>query len=255
MRCPAFIYLDLGRVVVDFDHALAWQKVAAITGLAEADIEQFFTADDRPRRIETGLLAWDTLHAEFVRAMAVEVDVDALARAAGDIFTLRVEMLPVIAAIERAGVPLGILSNTCDIHWQHLLRCRYGILPGGISPLVLSYEVGAMKPHPSIYEAAVAKAGGAGRPHLLLRRYSCARRGSPGCWLGRGSVHRCSAACRAAGQPRCADGPVGPDGHHVARPAKTVRPSHTASSPPMLLAATKPTAAVVWPACTRRTVS
>ena len=159
MRCPAFIYLYLGRVVVDFDHALAWQKVAAITGLAEADIEQFFTADDRPRRIETGLLAWDTLHAEFVRAMAVEVDVDALARAAGDIFTLRVEMLPVIAAIERAGVPLGILSNTCDIHWQHLLRCRYGILPGGISPLVLSYEVGAMKPHPSIYEAAVAKAG------------------------------------------------------------------------------------------------
>lgn len=159
MRCPAFIYLDLGRVVVDFDHALAWQKVAAITGLAEADIEQFFTADDRPRRIETGLLAWDTLHAEFVRAMAVEVDVDALARAAGDIFTLRVEMLPVIAAIERAGVPLGILSNTCDIHWQHLLRCRYGILQGGISPLVLSYEVGAMKPHPSIYEAAVAKAG------------------------------------------------------------------------------------------------
>ena len=159
MRCPAFIYLDLGRVVVDFDNALAWQKVAAITGLAEADIEQFFTADDRPRRIETGLLAWDTLHAEFVRAMAVEVDVDALARAAGDIFTLRVEMLPVIAAIERAGVPLGILSNTCDIHWQHLLRCRYGILPGGISPLVLSYEVGAMKPHPSIYEAAVAKAG------------------------------------------------------------------------------------------------
>ena len=159
MRCPAFIYLDLGRVVVDFDHALAWQKVAAITGLTEADVEQFFTADDRPRRIETGLLAWDTLHAEFVRAMAVEVDVDALARAAGDIFTLRAEMLPVIAAIERAGVPLGILSNTCDIHWQHLLRCQYGILPGGIGPLVLSYEVGAMKPHPSIYEAAVAKAG------------------------------------------------------------------------------------------------
>lgn len=159
MCCPAFIYLDLGRVVVDFDHALAWQKVAAITGLAEAKVEQFFTADDRPRRIETGLLAWDTLHAEFVRAMAVEVDVDALARAAGDIFTLRAEMLPVIAAIERAGVPLGILSNTCDIHWQHLLRCRYGILPGGIGPLVLSYEVGAMKPHPSIYEAAVAKAG------------------------------------------------------------------------------------------------
>lgn len=143
---PAFIFFDLGRVIVDFDHALGWKKVAAITDLTEAEVGQFFTADDRPERIETGQLAWESLHSEFVREMSVEIDSDMLARAAGDIFTLRAEMLPVIAAVERAGVPIGILSNTCDIHWQHLLRCRYGILPGGIGPLVLSYEVGAMKP-------------------------------------------------------------------------------------------------------------
>lgn len=159
VRRPAFVYLDLGRVVVDFDHALAWQKVAALTGLGVPEVERFFTAEDRPRRVETGVLAWDELHAEFVREMDTDVDAQALARAAGDIFRLRTEMLPVIAGLERAGVPLGILSNTCDIHWQHLLRCRYGILPGGIGPLVLSYEVGAMKPDRSIYDTATEQAG------------------------------------------------------------------------------------------------
>lgn len=159
VRRPAFIYLDLGRVVVDFDHSLAWQNVAAITGADEAAIEQFFTSEDRPRMIETGQLAWDVLHADFVRELSVDIAMEALARAAGAIFSLRAEMLPVIAGIERAGVPLGILSNTCDVHWQHLLRCRYGILPGGIGPLVLSYEVGVMKPHPRIYEAAAQQAG------------------------------------------------------------------------------------------------
>ncbi len=158
-RHPAFIFFDLGRVIVDFDHALGWKKVAAITGLTEAEVGQFFTADDRPKRTETGQLAWELLHADFIREMAVEIDADMLARAAGDIFTLRTEMLPVIAAVERAGVPIGILSNTCDIHWQHLLRCRYGILPGGIGPLVLSYEVGAMKPQRRIYDVATAVAG------------------------------------------------------------------------------------------------
>lgn len=159
VRRPSFIYLDLGRVVVDFDHAIAWESIAALTGLPQPDVERFFTAADRPRRIETGQLDWSDLHADFVRETGVDVDAQLLAHAAGAIFALRAEMLPVIAGIERAGVSLGILSNTCDVHWQHLLRCRYGILPGALGPLVLSYEVGAMKPEPSIYETATRQAG------------------------------------------------------------------------------------------------
>lgn len=159
LRRPSFIYLDLGRVVVDFDHGRGWRNIAEMTGLAAADVEQFFTSCDRPQQIESGQLPWHEVHEAFVSEMGIDLEPDALARAAGDIFTLRAEMLPVIAAIERARVPLGILSNTCDPHWQHLLRCRYGILPGGIGPCVLSYEVGVMKPDSRIYDAATQRAG------------------------------------------------------------------------------------------------
>lgn len=159
MQRPAFIYLDMGRVIVDFDHARGWEHVAAASGVAAADVERFFTADDRPRRLETGELDLHQLHTDFVQATQASIDADALARAAGDIFTLRAEMLPVISGLERAGIPLGILSNTCDIHWQHLLRCRYGILPGGFGTLIFSHEVGSMKPEAAIYDEAARRAG------------------------------------------------------------------------------------------------
>jgi FMN phosphatase YigB (HAD superfamily) len=159
MQRPAFIYLDMGRVLLDFDHARGWERVAAASGVSVDDVEDFFTAQDRPRLLETGRLSLLQLHADFVRATQASIDADTLARAAGDIFTLRTEMLPVVAGLERAGVPMGILSNTCDIHWQHILRCGFAILPGGIDPLIFSHDVGSMKPEAAIYDEAARRAG------------------------------------------------------------------------------------------------
>jgi FMN phosphatase YigB (HAD superfamily) len=159
MRRPAFIYFDLGNVIVSFDHARGRRQAAALAGLPEAEVERFFRTADRPRRMETGELAWPDLHAAFVRETGVAVDAESLAHALSDIFSLRIEMLPVVAAIERAGIPLGALSNTCDIHWEHIARSNYGILPGQFAPIVLSHEAAAMKPDPAIYAEATRQAG------------------------------------------------------------------------------------------------
>jgi putative hydrolase of the HAD superfamily len=74
-------------------------------------------------------------------------------------FSLNVDMLPVIAGLERTGCGLGILSNSCGPHWEHLLGRRYSVLPGHFREIVLSHEVGAMKPDPGIYEVAARRAG------------------------------------------------------------------------------------------------
>jgi HAD superfamily hydrolase (TIGR01549 family) len=74
-------------------------------------------------------------------------------------FTLKIDMLPVIAGLERTGCGLGILSNTCSPHWEHLLAERYSVLPGHFREIVLSHEVGAVKPEPAIYQLAAQRAG------------------------------------------------------------------------------------------------
>jgi len=56
-------------------------------------------------------------------------------------------------------VPIGILSNTCDVHWRHILSLGWGVLPGGFREIVLSHEVPAAKPDPAIFAHAEARAG------------------------------------------------------------------------------------------------
>jgi putative hydrolase of the HAD superfamily len=155
---PAFIYLDLGNVIALFDRERAFRQMADACGAPVPTVREA-VMDGLQADLECGRLSWPDFHAELSRRTATRSDPAALARAAADMFTLNVPMLPVIAALERARVPIGILSNTCQIHWQHLLDLGWGILPGGFREFVLSYETGSSKPEPAIFALAADRAG------------------------------------------------------------------------------------------------
>ena len=65
--------------------------------------------------------------------------------AAADIFELNLPMLPLVAQLQQAGYPMGILSNTCETHWEHCFR-RYRIVEYGFAVYALSHRIGALKP-------------------------------------------------------------------------------------------------------------
>lgn len=158
-RRPAFVFLDLGNVIVTFDRERAHRQMAGVAGVPLEAVQATLAATRLEERLERGLIDWDGFHAEFSRTIGTTPDPARLADAASDMFALNVEMLPVIAGLERAGIPIGILSNTCGIHWDHLLGKRYAILPGNVRATVLSHEVAAIKPEPAIYAAAATRAG------------------------------------------------------------------------------------------------
>lgn len=157
---PAFVYLDLGNVVAMFDRDRAFRRMAAACGTDAARVRAA-VMDGLQADLERGTIDWPGFHREFSRRTGTRSDPETLAAAAADMFELNWAILPVIAALQRRRVPIGILSNTCEIHWRHLLERGWGILPGGFGPLVLSYEVGASKPEPAIFERAAARAGAA----------------------------------------------------------------------------------------------
>ncbi len=156
---PQFIYFDLGNVLFAFDRERAFRQMAAVCGATVKVVEKATVESGLQVALETGRIDWATAHAEFSRLTGTTSDSAALAAAASDMFTLRVDMLPVLAAIARTGCPTGLLSNTCAIHWRHLVDAGYAILPGRFVRQVLSYEVGVMKPDVGIYAAAAATAG------------------------------------------------------------------------------------------------
>ncbi len=77
----------------------------------------------------------------------------------GSPFRLNVGMLPVIAALERARVPIGIVSNLTNDAWQQLVGLRWGIIPGRFREIVRSGEVGVAKPDPAFFSLATTRAG------------------------------------------------------------------------------------------------
>lgn len=154
---PAFVYFDLGNVVATFDRERAFRRMAAVCG-ADVSRVQAAVMDGLQADLERGTIDWPAFHREFGRRTGTTSDPAALAAAAADMFELNVAILPVVAALERCRIPIGILSNTCEIHWRHLLGRGWGILPGGFRPIVLSYELGASKPERAIFDRAATQA-------------------------------------------------------------------------------------------------
>ena len=156
---PEFVYLDMGNVIVSFDRDRAFRQMAEVCGGDPAAIRDVVMEGALHDRIERGEIGWPEFHGEFSRKTRTTSDPAALAHAASDMFALKIDMLPVIAGLERTGCGLGILSNTCGPHWEHLLAQRYSVLPGNFRKIILSHEVQATKPGPDIYRLAAKRAG------------------------------------------------------------------------------------------------
>jgi putative hydrolase of the HAD superfamily len=106
---------------------------------------------------EQGRLSESEFHRRLEVRLGMELDLDGLQQAGGDIFELNPPMLPLLDALRARGHRLVLLSNTNETHINWIRR-RFDVLDR-FDDLVLSYRVGAMKPHPAIYEAALAAIG------------------------------------------------------------------------------------------------
>jgi len=155
---PAFVYFDLGNVIARFDRERAFRGMAEVCGADVAAVREAVLGGLQAD-LEAGRIDWSGFHEGFSRLTGTRSDAAALAAAAADMFELNVEILPVIAKLERSGTPIGILSNTCDVHWRHLLGRGWGVLPGGFSRIVLSHEARAAKPERAIFDLATEQAG------------------------------------------------------------------------------------------------
>ncbi len=152
-----FLYFDLGKVLVDFDTPRMIRQVAELCGVDPEAVVRAVVDSGLQRRYELGELSSAEFYEQFCAAIGRHPPYDALAQAASSIFWLNVPMVPVVAHLAQAGYRLGILSNTCENHWEYCAR-RFAILQDTFEVAVLSYRVGALKPDPEIYRAAAEAA-------------------------------------------------------------------------------------------------
>ena len=158
MSAIKFVYFDLGNVLLNFSHQRMVDQVAAVAGVASTLVQQHLFDNELENRYETGELNSVQFHAEFCNLIKKECDLDDFLTACGDIFWLNEPTIPVVSQLAQLNIGLGILSNTCEAHWDFAMK-RFLALPQLFPIRVTSFEAKSMKPDAKIYEVAVKKAG------------------------------------------------------------------------------------------------
>jgi glucose-1-phosphatase len=156
-----FVYFDLGNVLLSFDTAKACNNLATVFNRTFQQVHEALYVSGLEDEFEHGRVSPDVVVAELCRRL----DVDSSCISAADVldgmsdmFTEIEAMIGVIQTVRDRGYRVGLLSNTCWAHWDWVGRQNYAVLKTPFEQLVVSYEIGAMKPSPSIYEAAESMA-------------------------------------------------------------------------------------------------
>ena len=151
---PEFVYFDLGNVLLYFDHSIAMRKMARIASVTTEQMQSLFQDGSLQIDYETGLISSAQFVSRISDAIGKELDVADMLQAAADMFAPNPRILPVLQEIKNLGIPMGLLSNTCEAHWNWIVELRYPQVHGWFAPIILSYEVKSMKPDVGIYHEA-----------------------------------------------------------------------------------------------------
>jgi putative hydrolase of the HAD superfamily len=160
---PAFIYFDLGNVLLSFSHERMCRQMAVKAGVEPEVVRRaLFEAESGPSvqwRFERGDLNALMVYEHFCEAVGARPDMEELFAAGCDMFAEIKDSVAIVERLAAAGVRLGIMSNTNPIDWTFVTSGPFPFLNRCFEQTVLSFEARAMKPERAIYDAAIKRAG------------------------------------------------------------------------------------------------
>ena len=150
------VIFDLGRVIVPFDFSRGYTRLSPLCGIPAGEISGRIAPTGLVQRFESGAIE----PRDFVRELSKHLNLNTTYENFCEIWSsifLPETLIPeaMLDGIAR-NYRLVLLSNTNAIHFE-MIRENYPLLRHFHS-YVLSYEVGAMKPLPLIYQRAIEAA-------------------------------------------------------------------------------------------------
>jgi len=150
------LMLDMGKVLLDIDPRKFAHKMKLLTGLDEQRLARIFLHNGLVPKYETGRIDETTFYREVCSKCGVAIPRQDFEAAWNSIFNSRPILPERLLSTLSGKTRLWILSNTNKLHFDyisaHFSFLRY------FEGYVLSHEVGALKPDPSIFASALKRA-------------------------------------------------------------------------------------------------
>lgn len=157
-RIEAVIF-DLGNVLIDFDFLPAAKKVSDFTGKTAQEIYNLFFDSQLTALFEEGKIAPLDFFSGIKKLLGLELDYAQFLPIWNEIFFLSQKNLQVysLAKILQARYKVALLTNVNVLHFEYLKK--YFPIFDAFDSIITSFEAGARKPSPLIYNMALDSLG------------------------------------------------------------------------------------------------
>ncbi|MBI5527154.1 MAG: HAD family phosphatase [Deltaproteobacteria bacterium] len=158
------VVFDLGNVITPFDHTTIAPALHARSRIGDRVT---------PREIHEHIFDWGAgcyipyeegaiTTGEFVRALCrrfeIDVDIEGFKAIWNPIFSQDYEVAAIVRDLKAKGVPLVLLSNTNEMHFDYIWE-RYTVIHS-FDEVIVSHRVRCRKPHRAIYEELLRRVQG-----------------------------------------------------------------------------------------------
>jgi len=166
LRKYSAIVFDLGNVLIPFDYGIAIKRLNRFEkGLGDRFIEFYKSNYDFHREFERGKTTEKDFISKMLKVIDHKIDEETFCRNYADIFFLDKDVIALLPQL-KYNYKLFLLSNTDSIHKKYGWG-SYNFLKH-FNELILSFEVGSVKPEEKIYRTVEKVSGIPSEEHFFI---------------------------------------------------------------------------------------
>ncbi|NNG27758.1 MAG: HAD family phosphatase [Ignavibacteriaceae bacterium] len=160
------IVFDLGNVLIPFDYNILVDKFNEIKpGLGNKFVEYYRANYSIHRDFERGFVSEKEFISKMLEVIDNRIDADTFCNYYANIFSVNEEVASLLPMLKK-NYKLFLLSNTDSIHQKYGWQ-KYEFLKH-FDELILSHEVGAVKPEEKIYRAVEEASSYPSEEHIFV---------------------------------------------------------------------------------------
>lgn len=150
----SLIAFDLGNVLCTVDETPASKQLGELCDKRWEDVHEIVFGQHEKLKFERGAVTFDEHAVRAITALGIDMPLDEFTQIYDSVLIPSESMFPLVARIAE-NHRIALVSNTSEPHWKSAEK----FLPfsSKLDPVIVSYEVGSMKPEPAFYDSLLTK--------------------------------------------------------------------------------------------------
>lgn len=149
------VLFDLGRVLVDFDHKRAAERISSFCLKSPFEIYNLFFESEATVAFEAGKITPENFYLEVKNMLNLKLSYDSFIPIWNDIFFLSPKNRSIFRLVNtlRARYKTALLSNINTLHYEYIKK-NFPVFKV-FDKVFLSFELGLIKPDKEIYNKVI----------------------------------------------------------------------------------------------------